>query len=428
MSDAVQTSGNQSADEEHSPSLVQTSLFFNRFAVWVFVAMLVLSVWFRLLPLMVVSTFLLLLSFVTTLWKRKALTKVVPTMKLSRSRIFSDETFSVQASLLNDKWLPLVWVEWECPQHREVIWGDDRRDRYIVRFLWLLWYQRIEWTMEGKALARGVYQLGEVTLRSGDGFRFSETERTEQLDELLYVYPKLVPVTTMDISPSFSWGAAGKRGGFLEDPLLVSGVRNYEAGDEWRKLNWKAAARTGALKTNVHEPVVNRELMIWIDVDGFAVNEHAYEDPIEQKAYAEEKKKEFEHFLSMIASVVVSFHDQGIKIGYASNAIDHFGREQTSIQPSADLTPVLDQFALLTAKRPRRKHANLTALVKEGRIKCPLFIFCKTIGKENYDWIQSFKQKMPEVRSYYNAEDAFSVKLAAVAKPLMSFSSSSMSS
>ncbi|PWA07922.1 hypothetical protein DCC39_15880 [Pueribacillus theae] len=403
---------------------MQTSYFFERFAIWVFVAVLLVSIWFRMLPLIIVSVFLILLFFMITLWKKKSLTRIETSLDMSRSRVFAEEEFTVQASIVNNKWLPLIWIEWEFPESTHLIWGEGKRDRYMIRFLWMLWYQRVEWAIKGTALKRGVYQLGKVKLRSGDGFRFSEIEQVQDLDGILYVYPKLVPVHVAPFSLSLNWGAKGKQGGFLEDPLLVSGVRDYQSGDEWRRINWKATARTGALITNVYQPIVNRELMMFIDVEGFAVDETKYEDPKEQKEYAEMKKREFEQFLQIITSVAVTYHKQGVQLGFASNASDHFGRKQRSVPPSEDLTRFLDQVALITANVAGDK--ILVDILRNGIPKCPLFLFSKEVTNKHVRSYQENKHKIPEIRFYYQSASEHAAKLAKIAKPIDSFRAKSM--
>ena len=192
-----------------------------------------------------------------------------PTLAIPKSRLFAEEDLIVHAAVKNDKWLPFIWLEWQFHRSDVIHWGDNDRDTYVIRFLWLLWYQEVKWTVKGKARKRGVYNLGQVTLRSGDGFRFAEKEQVYDLNNQLYIYPKLVPVRVPVFQPSMQWEVKGRQGGFLEDPLLISGIREYEPGDQWQRFNWRASARTGKLQTNVYQPVVSEQLVIYIDVHGF---------------------------------------------------------------------------------------------------------------------------------------------------------------
>lgn len=234
---------NEGAREQRKT--IDSSYFFQKHVIWVLVAFLVLGIWFQFFPLILIATFLIFLTFFITAWKNQSLKNVQQDFVLSKTRLFAGEDFQIQASVFNDKWLPLVWLEWELPRSKGVVIGEEEQSNYLMRFLWLHWFQKVNWEIEGKALKRGVYHLGRVILRSGDGFRFSEIEKIHYFKTPLYVYPKLVPVHVPAFRPSMRWEMKGKNGGFLEDPLKVSGIRDYQPGDEMRRFNGRASARTG---------------------------------------------------------------------------------------------------------------------------------------------------------------------------------------
>ncbi|MCM3763139.1 DUF58 domain-containing protein [Alkalihalobacillus oceani] len=406
--------------EEEEFSVKETSILFEAKAIWVLLALLVVAIWFRFLPLIAVSTFLLLLSFCIVWWKKKALTGLEPQLVLSKSRVFAGEEFHIDATLTNNKWLPLVWLEYELANSTLVSWGEQKRT-YVVRFLWLLWYQRIDWIIEGEARRRGVYQFQDVTLRSGDGFRFSEQEKSFPVGQVLFIYPALRSVRPPAFRPSLQWGMNGKQGGFLEDPLLIAGIRDYEPGDEWRKFNWKASARTGKMQSNIYQPVVTQQLMIAIDVQAFLVQEDAYEDPNEQKKYEMQKQEAFENYLSVIASFAAVYEQQGIMIGFITNALDYKGQPLASIQPNGQLATFLDQMAKMEARIKMKKKEFLQMLRYELPRSVPLFLFCGTLTKDHYQWYEQEKNRLADVQFFYSKESEYSHRLSRLARPLDDF-------
>ena len=60
------------------------------------------------------------------------------------------------------------------------------------------------------------------------------------------VYPKPAARAEMPVSSSIEEGDLSQQGAGRED---FSGLRKYHAGDSWRRIAWKAAARTGELYT-----------------------------------------------------------------------------------------------------------------------------------------------------------------------------------
>lgn len=397
---------------------INSSYFFQKHVIWVLLSFLILGIWFQFFPLVLITTFLIFLTYFITAWKNQSLKKVQPAFELSKTRLFAGEDFQIKASIFNDKWLPLIWLEWELPRSKGVMIGDEHQNNYLIRFLWLQWFQKVNWEIEGKALKRGVYQLGQVILRSGDGFRFSEIEKMHDLKTPIYVYPKLVAVHVPAFRPSMQWEMKGKNGGFLEDPLKVSGIRDYQPGDEMKRFNGRASARTGKLQTNVYQPVVTEQLMIYGDVAGFVID-RVYEDQNEQTKYRLKQEELFESFLSVIASIAVEYHEQGIRLGYASNALSYKGKKINPIPPKQELLPMLDILAKSSQRVPQQKDHLLNELLHKGMLSGPLFIFCETVSKKHVLWYEQHKQKLTDVHFFYQSKSKYGEKLRAT--PINSF-------
>ncbi|NEU29670.1 DUF58 domain-containing protein [bacterium LRH843] len=413
MSEANQQQANSAYEEEEIVSK-ETSILFTPFMIWCLVACVLVAIWFKFLPLIAVSTFLLMLAVLIVVWKEQSVKNLKLALDLPASRIFAGDDCTIHASVKNDKWLPLIWLEWQFERSDLIVWGDNNRDVYVTRLLWLLWFQQIKWEVKGKAMQRGVYNIGNITVRSGDGFRFTEKAQIYQLNNQLYIYPKLVSVQVQAFRPNVQWDMKGRRGGFLEDPLLINGIREYEPGDEWQRFNWRASARTGKLQTNVYQPVVAEQLVIYIDVQGFVINELKYADePSKQQKYALKMKESFERFLSIIASTAVAYQKQGMSVGYASNGLNDVGANLDAVPPSKQLTPLLDQMAKMTQHVRRNKIAALEEIVHR-RQSAPLFIFCERVTKEHYLWYEQH-QHMLDIHFYYLFSNDYSMKLIKVA-------------
>jgi len=405
-SEKFEQSRTESAEEEQTRP-IETSLLFKPASMYVIIGLLIIAIWYRFVPLIALSVFLLLLYVIISIWKNSSLIHVKPGIQLSKSRLFTGDQFEIRAWLHNDKWLPLVWIEWDFPETEGVSF-EDNDPKATFRFLWLLWFQKIEWSLTAKALRRGVYNIGQIILRSGDGFRFAETEKPFELDAKIYIYPKLVPVNVPNFSPSLQWRAKGKKGGFIEDSLMVIGVREYQPGDELKRLNWRAAAKTGKLQANTYQPVITKQLIIYIDVRGFEIEEGAYQDPSEQKKYEHNKREDFECFLSVIASVVVKYNEHGISIGFATNGLAYNGKKMPGFGPCANLTLFLDQLAKITQRAGEPSMAVLDRLLGRGQVHTPIYIFAHHVTKAHYLWYRQNKDKLSELCFYYTAESEYS--------------------
>jgi hypothetical protein len=224
------------------------------------------------------------------------------------------------------------------------------------------------------------------------------------------------------IVPSFhlsiQWGIRGKQGGFLEDPLLISGIREYQPGDEWRKLNWRASARTGKLQTNIYQPVVIKQLFFYVDVQHFMLNETAYDDPIKQKAYRVKQKEAFERFLSIIASVAMRYKEQGVSLGLATNALNHMGQKMSHTACQPNITPFLDQLAQMTPRVGLKGMDVLDRLMVQRKLSLPFFIFCGQVTKAHHTWYEKHKDQIDHIQFFYMENSEHAQQLRETAKAI----------
>lgn len=402
-----------SQDEQLEEHIIdESSLLFKPLSLVVLFILLLIAIWFKFYTMIGVVSFLCILAIVISIWKRMSIKNIELDIHLSKSRLFVGDEFVVDISVKNNKLLPLVWLELEYENNRLIRWGKDEKQFYIVRLLGLLSYQKTDWKINGKAYERGVYQIGNVIIRSGDGFRFSQIEKHYKSEKMLYIYPQLLRVLVPSFQPTVMWEVRGKQGGLLEDPLTISGIRDYEPGDDWRKFNWWASARSGKMQTNVFQPIILKQIIIYVDVRGFKVNELVYEDEEKQKKYEQRMKDEFEKFLSIIASFTVTYHEQGILIGYRSNGLNHLNKQQPSISPNQDVTTILDQLAQIT----NDVVDNEPLMIGDVKGSAPIYLFCYEITKENY--LAYEQHKKDQIYFYYVKNNVYSEKLQHIAKPI----------
>ena len=195
------------------------------------------------------------------LWSRVSLQRLVYERHLSRSRAFPGDVLELNIAITNRKWLPATWVrvQDEIPEGLEII-ADSRqvisgqRVSALVHTTSLSAFERVRWTYQVRASQRGLYRVGPEMTRSGDPFGFFPREQRGGSREALLVYPQPVPLP--DLRLPAKW-PVGDRPGVQQihgDPSRPAGTREYEPGDPWRLVDWKASARRGGLHVKVLEP------------------------------------------------------------------------------------------------------------------------------------------------------------------------------
>lgn len=113
---------------------------------------------------------------------------------------------------------------------------------------------------------RGYYQLGPTLLETGDLLGLHRSFRIANQPSYLTVLPKLTVLEGIEISSRRPMGEMKVEDRVLEDPTLMTGLREYRAGDPINRVHWKATARTGMLYTRVFQPTCVQGAMLLLDM------------------------------------------------------------------------------------------------------------------------------------------------------------------
>lgn len=245
---------------------------------WYYVAfaLIVASVVFQEPLIFIAGMLALALAVIPELWYRFCFAGVVYRRQLGERRVFFGETIPLRLSAENRKVLPLPWleVEDEFPEALGLQGGKlaphhKPRRVLLATALSLWWFQRVSRRYQVRCVARGVFTLGPVRLRSGDPFGLlTREQRFEELDTLL-VYPPILPVERFGLPSRHPFGEQAAQRRLLEDPLRVIGARDWLPGDDLRRVHWKATARAMTLQSKVYEPTTTWTLALFLNVNSF---------------------------------------------------------------------------------------------------------------------------------------------------------------
>lgn len=103
---------------------------------------------------------------------------------------------------------------------------------------------------------RGYYPIGPMLLESGDLFGLHRRFRVAGEPHFVLVPPRIVPLTGYDLATPRPVGEVRIVHRFFEDATRISGVRDYQDGDPFNRIHWRATARTGRLQSKTYEPSV----------------------------------------------------------------------------------------------------------------------------------------------------------------------------
>ena len=111
------------------------------------------------------------------------------------------------------------------------------------------------------------------------------------------VFPRYHELDYSDLDRVFNQGAVVSTKKTQREHSVVSGVREYQPGDQLSWINWKATARTSEIMTKEFEVQKNRDVFIMLD---------------------EKPSDLFEESIVMAASVAHAMLKKGMEIGYVS--------------------------------------------------------------------------------------------------------------
>lgn len=166
-----------------------------------------------------------------------------------------EETFEVR----NTSFLFKLWLEVHdhstLPQHRTSRVVPFLRGRHQFR-----------WRVNTPCTRRGQFELGPMTLVSGDPFGFYQFPRHISATSSILVYPITVPIYDF-VSPAgaLSGGQAIRRRTYEVTPNAF-GVREYAPGDSLSRIHWKSSARRNKLMVKEFELDPLGDVWIFLDL------------------------------------------------------------------------------------------------------------------------------------------------------------------
>jgi uncharacterized protein (DUF58 family) len=94
---------------------------------------------------------------------------------------------------------------------------------------------------------RGIYTIGPLTLSVHDAFGVVETALTLAGEDRFVVYPKVEDVLPLPGAASREARMGSMQASRVPVGLDFFGLREYEVGDDLRRVHWRSTARTGEL-------------------------------------------------------------------------------------------------------------------------------------------------------------------------------------
>lgn len=182
--------------------------------------------------------------------------------------LYAGDSIDVTVHITMRSWLPLAWLVLH-DQVTQIGAGADSSSlrlfdqgmgitsRLIARHSkFIIPGTRQEFTYQYRlrGLGRGSYHFPQLQLRTGDIFGWFTKTRTVRTADPLLVYPAQVPWTLSSVSYFVPHVACEQQDWRVIDAVQPgTELREYQPGDPWRRIHWKASARLGRFQLRLPE-------------------------------------------------------------------------------------------------------------------------------------------------------------------------------
>ena len=225
---------------------------------------------FGIFELYIVAASMIALVACALLWVLLNWRSIAVRREVSPSRLHVGSVSTVTLTLSNSRYMPTP-----VAQITDEVQGIRRADAHVPP----LRRNRSTRASYGvPAKSRGLIDIGPMKTRVTDPFGLATVTRTSAPDTSLLALPRIDPIAPPpqpggDIAmlPDRSPGRIGPSGDEF------SALRNYEVGDDLRKVHWPSTARTGDLMVRTeHIPEHGRSIVL-LDVRSIAADAATFE-------------------------------------------------------------------------------------------------------------------------------------------------------
>lgn len=275
-------------------------------------------------------------------------------ISFSRSELSEGENGELIEVIENRKLFPLLALKVKFQTSRNLAFGDYAGSKTTDQFyrnevFHIGGGEKITRKLSFKAQKRGYYEIKNIDLVGTDLFFSTEMMNSISSNCYLYVYPKTFYSEEFQISLQKLNGEILVKRHLLEDPFEYRGVREYQPNDDIKSVNWKATARTGALKVNQKNYTAMQSIRIFLNT----------EDTLILK-----REREVEASMQIAMSLTSHFLSQNMKVSFYTNGRDILTGEAFRISGGAglgQLETISKALARIDTQKPTLSFCELFA-------------------------------------------------------------------
>lgn len=210
-------------------------------------------IFFTLLPFLLYSLLLAVIPIRISGVERE----IVP------SKLYRGGKARVTVRFRNQTLLPIVFLlvrEADMDERSYQVTGGRSSSLFFAG-----WKRSFEWVYELEDLQRGEHTFSALEVTATDFFGWVARKKVIEQPYTMLVYPRTLEMNYTSLQVQYDQGALVAKYSITKDTTLVTGVRDYQAGDRFSWIHWKSFAKNGELRTKEFEDRQSQKLFICID-------------------------------------------------------------------------------------------------------------------------------------------------------------------
>lgn len=191
-----------------------------------------------------------------------------------------------------------------------------------------------------ESLPRGEHFFQEIRLKTGDLLGLIEKEQVVQVRDQIMVYPFFTEMIYRPFENHYDQGMTVSRERVQRDTTMAVGVREYQPGDRFSWINWKASAKRNDIMVKEFEQRQSHDVLVVMDCI---------------------QDSHFEIIVSFTASIVRAILRKGAQVGFVS-----YSKERSSFPIRGGETQQHQLFYHLAKIEEGSTHSLDRVLESEG--------------------------------------------------------------
>lgn len=304
-------------------------------------------------------------------------------VEFEKKQAIKGETVNLVEVITNNKLLPLLMVHLKFIVDRNLKFLDMTDNVAVSDMCYkndvfsLLFYQKITRTLPFVCGKRGFYLINEVGLVSSNLFLNIQFAENRKICTEITVFPELADGNKLEIPFKKIMGELLSRKYLYEDPFEFRGIREYSTSDTMSSINWKATARTGDFKVNVHDYTSSQEVCILLNLE----TETSWED-----------ERLMEECISVAAGLSNKLIGADVSMKLVSNGCDLYSKEGIMLdggRTSEHIDSILTSLARIDLTLPMVSFADVLAEYSQKESDNTLYIMvsvaCGNVLQKAYE-------------------------------------------